>query len=126
MPNSLGKPGPFQIIDVEDVHESNSPIPAPKRRYSCPNYEKCLNMAAALNWDNFTCRGCSGEVDTALLWRARQAVKNEKDLKKILSIPLIEVSSQNSDKDKNAESKERTNLFSSYIDLLDEEPPTGT
>lgn len=78
---ALGKPGPFQIIEGDDPSPSHSaiesPIEAPRRRYDCVNYETCLALAAALNWDNFTCRGCSGEIDQQLLWRARQALKRD-------------------------------------------------
>lgn len=71
----IGKPGPFQIIENEP---SDAPTNAPRRRYTCSNYCTCLDIAAALNWDNYTCRGCSGEIDESLRWRARQIAKKDK------------------------------------------------
>jgi hypothetical protein len=76
--------GPFQVIDEES---SLAPIEPPKRRYSCPNYETCLNLAASLNWDNFSCRGCSGEVDDHLIWRAKQAHRKDSVAKSLCKIP---------------------------------------
>ena len=70
----IGKPGPFQIIETDDI---NHPQQAPRRRFSCSNYDSCLALAAALNWDNFTCRGCSSEICEALQWRARQMTKKD-------------------------------------------------
>ena len=77
---SFGKPGPFQIIEPETL---DLPSDAPRRRYTCSNYETCLNMAAALNWDNFTCRGCSGELNESLLWRAQAESRKDKIVKEI-------------------------------------------
>ncbi len=85
----IGKPGPFQIIEDDGIGALDQPMPAPRRRYSCPHYEKCLNLAAALNWDSFTCRGCSGEVDEAVLWRARQAQKRDLVAGKLCDVPEI-------------------------------------
>ena len=86
----IGKPGPFQIIESEGCGVVDEPISAPRRRYSCPHYESCLNLAAALNWDSFTCRGCSGEVDQKLVWRARQAQKHDVVADKICERPEID------------------------------------
>lgn len=71
----VGKPGPFQII--ETFGTIDTPSNAPRRRYECSHYSTCLELAAALNWDNFTCRGCNEIVDQALLWRAHQAKKRD-------------------------------------------------
>ena len=71
----IGKPGPFRVIAGDSKGCVDSPIPAPRRRFACPNYTKCLNVAAALNWDNFTCRGCCGQVDENTLWRAQKALR---------------------------------------------------
>ena len=76
----FGKPGPFQIIENESL---DSPCEAPKRRHLCSHYETCLNLAAAFNWDNFTCRGCSGEINQTLLWRAHQEMRKDKIIRKI-------------------------------------------
>jgi len=83
----IGKPGPFQIIEEDGT--TDQPIAAPRRRYFCTQYETCLNLAAALDWDSFTCRGCSGEIDERLLWRARQAQKKDKIAHDICDLPQI-------------------------------------
>lgn len=77
--------GPFQVIENDGSGSVDSPIEAPRRRYACSNYSICLNLAASLNWDNFTCRGCSGNVDEPLLWRARIAQKKNRVTEKIFS-----------------------------------------
>ncbi|MCO6430399.1 MAG: hypothetical protein J5J00_06010 [Deltaproteobacteria bacterium] len=87
----LGKPGPFQIIDVEGDASCVNPSIAPRRRYDCNHYDTCLNIAAALNWDNFTCRGCCGEIDEALFWRARQASKKDVIAGTLCDIPSIKL-----------------------------------
>ncbi len=73
----IGKPGPFQIIEALGSGEVDSPIEPPRRRYDCHNYEVCLDIATALNWDSYTCRGCSTEINQALLWRAHQAARKD-------------------------------------------------
>ena len=75
--------GPFQIIDIDCRGGVDSPISPPRRRYSCEHYDTCLDLAAALNWDNYTCRGCSGNVDQKLLWRARQEIRKDKFVRAI-------------------------------------------
>jgi hypothetical protein len=94
----VGKPGPFQIISSSDQKGCvDSPIAAPRRRYLCQNYATCLDLAAALNWDNFTCRGCSGEIDAALLWRARTEIRKDRVVSKLCTnIPEIAQHSSNS------------------------------
>lgn len=81
----IGQPGPFQIIDSGQ----EAPITPPRRRYSCENYECCLDMAAALNWDSFTCRGCCGDINQSLLWRAHQAKKRDAVAESICDIPNL-------------------------------------
>ena len=84
----LGKPGPFQVIENEGFGVVEDPVAPPRRRFSCINYDTCLNLAAALNWDNFTCRGCSGEVNNCLLWRAHQAVKKDQIVGRLCHLPV--------------------------------------
>ena len=86
----IGKPGPFQIIGTEGCGSLDDPISPPRRRFSCYNYETCLNLAAALNWDNFTCRGCSGQVNDVVLWRARQEFKRDAIAHRLCELPEIE------------------------------------
>lgn len=92
------QPGPFQIIDLESRGSCNNPVAPPRRRYSCEHYETCLDLAAALNWDNYTCRGCSGIVDQKLLWRARQEIRKDKFVRAICNdVPDIGVHSTDRD-----------------------------
>lgn len=86
----LGKPGPFQVIEEGGCGAVEDPVSPPRRRFSCKNYELCLNLAAALNWDNFTCRGCCEEVNKSLLWRARQALKKDNMACRLCDIPEIQ------------------------------------
>jgi hypothetical protein len=48
-----------------------------ERRLECNHYEECLNLAAALDWDSFTCTRCNGKIDETLLWRAGQKTKRD-------------------------------------------------
>lgn len=91
---AIGKPGPFQIIESEVQGHIDNPINAPRRRYDCPHYETCLVIAAGLNWDSFTCRGCSGEYEQSLNWRARQEINKDKTVKKICEMPKALVPSE--------------------------------
>jgi hypothetical protein len=121
----LGKPGPFEVKlngavtgATGAVSSKNSPprtsirllehsesedlsVPTsepPRRRYTCPNYEMCLDLAAALNWASFTCRGCNGDVDESLYWRAHQ-IRRKDSVAKILCVlpPLVAVKGTNDD-----------------------------
>lgn len=85
----IGKPGPFQVIDNDATGASDAPIQPPRRRYECSNYETCLNLAAALNWDSFTCRGCNGEVEESLFWRAHQMEKRDRLVGVICTLPSL-------------------------------------
>ena len=87
----LGKPGPFQVIESDGSGNIDQPIDPPRRRYSCEHYATCLNLAAALNWDSFTCRGCNGQVDECLLWRARQAKKRDQVAERLCEIPQVAI-----------------------------------
>jgi len=86
----IGKPGPFRIIQSEVSGAVDTPIPAPRRRYHCSNYNTCLDLAAAMNWDNFTCRGCCGEIDQSLLWVAHGAMRKDRVVSKICQLPEIQ------------------------------------
>jgi predicted Fe-S protein YdhL (DUF1289 family) len=110
----IGKPGPFRVIRDDTIssamgisnHPSNlnkssatndRPSRAPRRRYLCPKYDTCLNLAAALNWDNFTCRGCCGEVDETLLWRAYQEARHDQIASAVCELPQIEIHASEGD-----------------------------
>jgi hypothetical protein len=88
----FGTPGPFQVIDSPQSNDSerselDHPAVGPRRRYDCSNYETCLNLAAAVNWDSFTCRGCCGEVNPKLLWRAQHEITKDRMAKIICELP---------------------------------------
>ena len=85
----IGKPGPFQVIDNQGHFDPDAPSSPPRRRYECVNYENCLVLAAALNWDSFTCRGCNGEINPALFWRAHQAEKRDKLVHVLCKLPAL-------------------------------------
>lgn len=99
----IGKPGPFKIVESDGSGQVDNPISAPRRRYYCLNYSTCLNLAAALNWDNFTCRGCSEEINESLLWRARQAKRRDKVADKLCKIPPAQALSESENEDRNEE-----------------------
>ena len=71
----MKKKGPFQIIiDVED----NWPFTKSgfsERIHSCIYYQTCLEIAATLDWDDFSCRNCTGSINQAILVQAEERVK---------------------------------------------------
>ena len=85
------RPGPHQVFDSDLPRLAEGATGSPPRYYGCCNYSTCLNVAAALNWDNFSCCGCSAEVDQALFWQARQAQKKDAVAKRLCSIPQAEL-----------------------------------
>ncbi|MCB0353629.1 MAG: hypothetical protein KDD64_08900 [Bdellovibrionales bacterium] len=86
----LGKQGPFPVIEDRGSGDVVAPMEPPRRRYSCDNYETCLSLAATLNWDNFTCRGCNGLISENLLWRAHQAHRRDRIAQRICDIPALD------------------------------------
>lgn len=62
----------------------------PDRNYDCMHYETCLDLAVSLNWSSFTCKGCSGEVNSALLWRAHQNQRKDSVAKALCDLKPIE------------------------------------
>jgi len=113
-PNQSGKSGPFEVrfettrerslrsfgstavsrrptqgeaIEGEDLH-----VPAaepPLRRYECTFYDTCLDLAAALNWSSFTCKGCNGVVNQSLYWRAHHNQRKDALARAICELPPI-------------------------------------
>lgn len=105
---AVGAPGPFEVKFEEcetassAVHNSRSQFPSPtlysravevdtppRRRYECAHYDTCLELAAALNWSSFTCRGCSGEVNESLRWRAGQMARKDSIAKRLCGFPKL-------------------------------------
>lgn len=95
----IGSPGPFEVRfddaasqGLESDQETSCIThdeAVPRRRYECASYERCLELAAALNWESFTCRGCSGLINDALLWRVGQAIRRDTVAKALCSAPKI-------------------------------------
>lgn len=81
----IGRDGPFRVNSRASGKDGDVPL----RHYGCPNYDVCLNLAAALNWESFTCRGCTGQVSEALCWQAHQAQKKDAVAGRICDIPDI-------------------------------------
>ena len=77
---------------AEDLLEEDGRPAAepPDRNYDCKHYETCLDLAASLNWSSFTCTGCSGEVNSALLWRAHQNQRKDSVAKALCDLKPIE------------------------------------
>lgn len=60
------------------------------RMFDCKNYNTCLSLAAALNWNSFTCFGCDGKCNRQLLWRAHNCVKNDRELADLCELPKLD------------------------------------
>ena len=85
--------GPFKIVLDESRDLPLSLSDLPDRNYDCPNYENCLKIAATLDWEDFSCRACIQEINPALLWQAKIALKKDKiakELCKQIPAPLQE------------------------------------
>ena len=96
--NNKIKSGPFEIHHEDEnlshgqANNNQTQIQALERNYDCSHYDICLKLAAALNWDNFTCAECSGEISQSLLWRARQAMRKDSVANRICEqLPTIGV-----------------------------------
>jgi hypothetical protein len=99
----IGTPGPFEVrcetradeglfpkvqtFAVTDLPASTDEVP--RRRYDCEMYETCLGLAASLNWESFTCRGCSGQPSENLLWRARVSARKDSVAARLLRAPPV-------------------------------------
>jgi hypothetical protein len=62
--------GPFQIINIHSCSSTD-------RNLECRNYETCLGIAAAFNWESFSCKQCIGEIDPHISWRVRHIIKRD-------------------------------------------------
>jgi len=99
----IGRPGPFEVRCETQPDGSSFPstkvltstdLPTatdevPRRRYDCDQYETCLGLAASLNWESFTCRGCCGEPNENLVWRARVSARKDSVAARLLKAPPI-------------------------------------
>ncbi|MGA1191040.1 MAG: hypothetical protein ACO3XO_02025 [Bdellovibrionota bacterium] len=78
--------GPFQFQPESETPLSNAqheeafpadPLTPLVRSYDCKHYDCCLELAAALNWENFTCSGCGGDINQHLVWKANLAKRED-------------------------------------------------
>lgn len=78
--------GPFQFHPESETRLSNDqheevcspdPLTPLVRSYDCKHYDCCLELAAALNWENFTCSGCGGDINQHLVWKANLAKRED-------------------------------------------------
>ena len=72
-------------VEKDDEADEDGPF----RNFECDNYNKCLSLAAALDWNSFTCEGCSCEINQQLIWRARHRLRSEPQLAKVFNLPLL-------------------------------------
>ena len=73
-----------EVEDDDDDCEDS-----PFRNFDCSNYNKCLSLAAALDWDSFTCEGCNLEINEQLIWRAHHRLRSDPYLARLFSIPVV-------------------------------------
>jgi hypothetical protein len=77
------KYGPFELKESEGDFCPDDEF----RDYDCDCYQTCLGVAAGLNWDDFSCNGCCGQVNESLLWQVRQAQRKDGLIKKLCAVP---------------------------------------
>lgn len=83
--------GPFRINIARSNLDSDETLSPPFRNYDCKNYEECLTLAAAMNWESYTCTGCCGEVNASLCWQAHHAQRKDELVQKICHLPELEM-----------------------------------
>ena len=79
--------GPFQIVESEDFEGEDSALLY--RNYDCKNYERCLGLAAGLDWDDFSCQSCTGEINQSLYWQVRQVQRKDSLVTQICDLPEV-------------------------------------
>jgi hypothetical protein len=85
---NLESQGPFEVNSSNSASDTADEA---TRNLDCSNYSSCLNVAVALNWDNFTCGGCNGEMNQSLTWRAGLTVCRDKIVRALCRRPDIAV-----------------------------------
>lgn len=75
--------GPFKVKKV--ALAVNDELPIEDRCYDCKNYDLCLNLAAALDWDGFCCTNCDKSVDQKLVWQALKIKKADRVVEELCS-----------------------------------------
>ena len=82
---SLSNAAVAQDVTVLPDHEE------PLRNLDCSHYETCLELAAARNWESFTCAQCKGEINESLRWRAGQNTRKDAVAKAICGSTKVSV-----------------------------------
>ena len=93
------KSGPFEFrpaVRRLETRRSSSAEPAnglepaePPRNFDCSNYDRCLSLAAALDWRSFTCDGCNFEINEQLIWRAQSKLREDPKLARMFKLPIL-------------------------------------
>ena len=79
----------LQVVQQKPAESSVFEAKTPYRQFDCDNYERCLGLAAALDWGSFTCTNCSGVINDRLLWRAHHILKQDDDMATLCELPLL-------------------------------------
>jgi hypothetical protein len=87
--NQNSKNGPFAILEEKGDGEVSAPVFPALRHYDCPNYETCLSIAIAQDWDNFGCNGCVGTPRDSLIWKSHVANRRNKVNETLSKLPEI-------------------------------------
>jgi len=89
LPPQFGTNSALDLASVNDEDAAVETMEPPERRYGCSNYDSCLDLAAALNWESFTCKSCSGTINEKLYWRAHQATRKDSVAKALCDLPPL-------------------------------------
>ena len=73
--------GPFKVRKAPLA--VNDDLPIEDRCYDCKNYDLCLNLAAALDWQGFCCTGCDKTVDQKLISQALNIKKHDQVVREL-------------------------------------------
>jgi hypothetical protein len=87
--NTIASRGPFEM-DVDGVIPEKTEVQI-VRNLDCAHYTICLNLAVALDWESFTCEGCSGEINESLKWRAGQSARRDSVTRALCPMPEIKL-----------------------------------
>ncbi len=75
-----------QYLSIPRLIKPSEPV---VRQFDCSEYDTCLSLTAALNWESFSCAGCCGELNQQLLWRAHQNCRRDKSLASLCQLPEL-------------------------------------
>ena len=75
-----------EYVSIPRLMKPSEPV---IREFDCPQYDTCLSLTAALNWESFSCADCCGELNEQLLWRAHQNCRRDKSLAGLCQLPEL-------------------------------------